>query len=251
MPAAPSSMKMEIPSRIHIMPLGFEKSRAWESAEKLKADEVVLVIHRDDDPEANEYLLEVEQELEKLGIQVHVEQCDLFDLYDSLGTIAEQIEAYGDNEVFVNVATGSKVTAIAGMIACMTFDAVPYYVRARDYNRDGEPAVGASEIIELPKYNIEKPEKEQIQIMEYILRKEDNGETVTKGNLIHEAEQRSMPFITQSDAQEKGKYRLLDRAIIDPLTEAGYIRTEKSGRSKNVHLTEDGRQAVQAFASLI
>lgn len=241
--------ELEIPSRVHVMPLGFEEYRVYESAERLKADKVVLLVHADDDlDEFDEYLM-VTDELDARGIEYEPVRCDLFGLYDSLGTFADVITNYPDDQVFVNVATGSKVTAIAGMIACMVRNATPYYAMDNQYKPDGDASVG--EITKLPRYNIEAPQKEQVEIMEFIQEKEEAGEAVTKGDLIHEAERRQLPFITRHDVQEKGKYRLLDRDIINPLKQEGYIEVEKVGRNKEISLTDDGHEAIKAFRSLV
>lgn len=241
--------ELNLPTRTHVMPLGFEKERVYRAAIELNADLVVIVAHDRDDLENSEYYQIVKENLDEHGIPSEVERCDLFDLYDSLSVIGEQISSYEKEEVFVNVATGSKVTAIAGMIACMAFDATPYYVKGIGYEDSKAPE--AEGYIQLPKYNIEAPEAEQIRMMEYIQQRLDDGEAPTKVELIREAERQQLPFISQQDVKEKGKYRLLDRSIIEPLMKSGYLEERKSGRNKKVTLTEDGQDAVRAFTSLV
>ncbi|PSP32480.1 hypothetical protein BRC64_06585 [Halobacteriales archaeon QH_10_67_22] len=50
------------------------------------------------------------------------------------------------------IASGSKVTAIGGMIACIATGATPYYVRAERYaaETDGDVAEGIREVTQLP-----------------------------------------------------------------------------------------------------
>lgn len=249
-PTKSLDVDMEIPSRVHIVPLGYEKSRVYEATKDLKADDVVLIIHKDDDENSNEYLRDVSAELSELGIKPEIDVCDLFDLYDSLSVIAKQISEHQKDEVFVNVSTGSKVTAIAGMIACMVFDATPYYVHGEGYE-DGMPPKSTGEISKLPQYEIDAPSRAQVELMTFIRDRMEESEPVTKGDLIYEAEQRSLEFITQSDVQEKGKYRLLDRNVVEPLVESGYLEVHKSGRNKEVILTASGMDAVMAFEGLV
>jgi len=45
----------------------------------------------------------------------------------------------------------------------------------------------------------------------------------------------------------KGKYRLLDTHIVEPLKERGWIEEAKQGRNKVLRLTADGEAALQAF----
>ncbi|AXG12003.1 HFX_2341 family transcriptional regulator domain-containing protein [Haloplanus rubicundus] len=242
-----TEMEREIASRIHIMPLGFEEERVYESAERLKADKVILLTHEGDEEET-EYLKVVRAELDKRGIEIELTHCDLFDLYNSLGKFADKIREYENEDVYVNLSTGSKVTAIAGMIACMVFEATPYYVRAGKYE-DAPSEI--KDIVELPKYDIKAPDDQLIKLMILIQRHSDKGEVVTKGDLIDAGEEMELPFITEHDVKDKGQYRILDREIVNPLKEAGYIKLSKEGRSKRVELTDDGREAVNAFRSFV
>jgi predicted transcriptional regulator len=45
----------------------------------------------------------------------------------------------------------------------------------------------------------------------------------------------------------KGKYRLLDTHIVEPLKQRGWIVESKSGRNKILELADDGASALQAF----
>lgn len=240
---------LTVPTRIHVMPLGFEKERVYNVAGRLNADLVVLIVHTEDNLNNNEYYQSVSSELDRMGIDFEKEQGDIFDLYDSLSVIGEQISKFDTEDIFVNVATGSKVTAIAGMIACMAFEATPYYVKGDGYEETKTPKDG--DIIRLPKYKIDAPAKEQVRILEFIYRESEKGNPPSKSDLIEEAERQQLPFIESHDVQDKGKYRLLDRSIIDPLLEAGYVELKTAGRNKEVILTENGKDAVRAFESLV
>ena len=237
--------EMEISERVHVMPLGYEEERAYLSAERLKADKVVLVAH----PDSDKYVSTVDTELTKRGIEVEVERCNIFDLYSSLGTIAEQLHEHRREHVFVNISTGGKITAIAGMIACMVTGAEPYYVQAEDY--ETKIPKGIASIKSLPRYPIEAPDPQQIQILDYIKERQEEGDFPTKGDLIRFGEAAGLPFISNHDVEDKGKYRLLDSHIIHPLSEKGYITIEKSGRQKEIGLTKNGEGTLRAFHYMI
>lgn len=254
-------MSLKVPDRTHVMAMGYEEERLYRVAERLKADNVLIVKHDDENEHGRgkHHLEVVLDALDKKDIENEVIQCDIFDMYQSLGIISEIISQHENDEVFVNVSTGSKVTAIAGMIACMvTGKATPYYVQASEYpgfkdasDKEYPAPRGIEEITELPRYPIDPPAAQEIEVLNYIHSQNKQGEQVTKGNIIHFGEKNNLPFITESKVEEKGKYRQLDAHIIEPLLESGYITTRKEGRNKVVSITERGENAIRAFGYLL
>lgn len=240
-------MGLDVPNRVHIMPVGYERDRVTMAAQQYKADQIVLLTHEENDAGAQEHLVAVKDELESLGIPFEVVETDLFDLYSSLGEIATLITGFENDDVYVNVSTGSKITAIAGMIASMVTGATAYYIKAKDYD---EWPRGIEKTTQLPHYPIDPPEEEQVAVLTLLQRMEVRDKEVTKGDVIHFAQHNALPFISES-SDGKGNYRLLDTHILDPLQERGYITERKQGRNKIIELTEDGKGAVTAFECLI
>ncbi|AGB36703.1 HFX_2341 family transcriptional regulator domain-containing protein [Natronococcus occultus] len=247
-----------VSNRVHIFPLGFEYARLKEPIFQWKADIVVPIEYRDSDHTVQfieEFLAELE---ENDRIEVDKRSCDIFDLYDTLGTISKAIMDYSNEEVFVNLSAGSKITAIAGMIACMATGARPIYARP-SYKPEksripDEPLHDeVAEVFELPRYPIERPSDFHISFLAFIderTTEEANGRYrgVSKKELIEFALDQEFPFIIESEAStEKGYYRLLDRHVVKPLQEKEYLEIEKIGRKKYVTLTEDGENALRAF----
>lgn len=231
------------------MPVGYEYERIIQPAEEFRADIVVLIGH-EDDPEGSdgdEHLRDAIEALDNAGIEVEPRECDIFDLYSSMGKIAESITEHEDDEVYVNVSTGSKVTAIAGMIASMVLDSTPYYVRAKDYS---DTPNDIHEKTELPTYPIDAPDSEQVDVLEFIDRFSREQGPPTKGEIIHFSEKFNLDYVSRNVAG-KGKYRLLDTHIVEPLKERGYIEESKRGRNKILSLTDDGRAALEAFQWLV
>lgn len=173
---------------------------------------------------------------------------DIFNLYQSLGTIASIIHEFDEEEIFVNVATGSKVTAIAGMIAAMTNDATTYYVKAETY-REGDVPRGIGNIRNLPRYPIDAPDRQHIEIVECLQRTE--RENVTKSNLIDLADEAQLSFVAERDVSRKAKYRLLDNHVITPLLNKGYITVSEEGRNRVISITDEGENLVEAFGYVI
>jgi len=242
-------MGLNVPARVHIMPVGYEYERIIQPAEEFRADKVVLLGHEEDTQgdQGTEHLENAITALEKQNIEVRAEECDIFDLYSSMGAIAELITAHEGDEVYVNVSTGSKVTAIAGMIASMILECTPYYVRASDY--DDEPKQ-IDETTELPTYPIDAPYADQVNVMNFIEVMSERKSPPTKGEIIQFSEYYNQDYITR-DVSRKEKYRILDAHMIEPLKQREYIRESSDGRSKIVSLTEQGRGALEAFQWLI
>jgi hypothetical protein len=243
---------MNVRERVHVAPLGFEHDRVLLPAQNLKADKLYLLEH--DQPDAIEtwYHGELRERIEKSDIDLRREDCNIFGLYDTLGTVAEIISEHGKDEVYVNVSSGSKISAIGGMIACMATGATPYYVHPKSYGREDlekpEPvSEGMDDISELPAYPVDAPSEEKIAVLNYI----DSQEYATKEDLIEFSEAQSLEYISESEAKsKKAKYRLLETNIISPLSEDGYIQIRQVGRTKRVSLTPAGENALRAFGYL-
>lgn len=240
-----TDQNLNVQKRVHIMPMGFEEERISTPARVFNADKLVIIKHNDEHDRFHDHLENVEIELEQIGITPSIRSCDIFDVYDSLGLISEVIAEHRDDEVYVNLSAGSKITAIAGMIACMCTDAQPYYARASDYS--GPYPSEITRIDSLPKYKIDPPTADQIEVLDYLT----NVGPSTKKNLIKFAEDCNLDFLADFDGKEKGKYRRLESNIISPLGESGYITVERSGRERIVTITTSGRKAKKAFKNLV
>lgn len=251
-----------IRNRVQIVPLGFEYARLKQPISEWKAD-IVVAIEYEDAAEEIPYITALLEELDDdERIVLDRRACDIFELYDALGTIAEAISDYETDDVYVNLSAGSKITAIAGMIACMASGASPIYARP-DYGPDGEHIPeepfhdDVAEVFELPTYPIDRPSDMLVAFLARIRREttevaHGRYQGVSKLELIEFAREEGFPFIAQSEAAtEKGYYRLLDRHVIEPLREKGYVTIERVGRQKFVTLTTEGSNALQAFGHLV
>jgi hypothetical protein len=242
---------MEVKDRVHIAPLGFERDRVVKPAINLKADIVYLLEHDEPKSAKPNYHEDVKADLREAGVDVNPRTCDIFDLYATLGTVAMITAENQSDDVYVNVSSGSKISAIGAMIACMATDATAYYVHPADYASDdlNEPvSYGVEAVSELPTYPIEPPKAEQVAVLEYL---DEQGE-VTKKQLIEFGEEQGLPFLAdRSTSGNQAKYRLLETHIIDPLEEDGYVQIRQVGRQKRVSLTSAGKNARRAFEYLL
>lgn len=258
-------MGIRVPDRVHISPLGYEHDRVLEPALRYKADIVYLLEHDEPANEKPDYHSTLQDELLDSGIEVRSERCNIFDLYSVLGTVAEVITAHSDDEIFVNISTGSKISAIGGMIACMvtreSVNVTPYYVHAEGYTPEDDDieeapvSFGMAAIAELPTYPIQGPSRDEIAILQCVA----DDEPVKKKRLIRHARRTVERFkrnasekgIDVDDKPHMGEYRLLDTHILRPLIDRECIVIKEVGRSKEVSITDEGENTLRAFEYLI
>jgi hypothetical protein len=243
---------MEVTDRVHVVALGWEVARVVEPLYDLKADKVVLIL-----PESEALLAEFEEEmlddLEAMDrIEVETRTANLYDLDSALQVFTQAVKDHESDDVYINVSTGTKLAAIAGMMATQTSEATPFYVRPTLSDPDDEtletpdePLIpGAGATTELPVFELQGPTSEQLQILGFLHGKDG----VTKKELIQYAEAQELPFIATTESKSKeGRYRLLESHVINPLTENEYISVEKIGREKQVFLEDRGVDALAAF----
>ena len=170
--------------RVHIAPVGFEIDRIAIAAKQMKADRVWLLKHGDPAKDrAQGYMEKIRTQLKKEKIEVHVEYTDRFSLFKILKSVREIVEKEKDNYVFINCSSGSKIQAIACMMACMMFQGktkmTPYYAEPESYaSVKGEQlSTGLKTVVKLPAYEIHTPKPALVQALKII--KEDGG-NITK-----------------------------------------------------------------------
>jgi len=255
---------MNVAERVHVMPLGFEHDRIVEPAREYRADRVVLLDWIADDIERPAYHDDVRADLADAGIETQCRDCELFDLYDSIAVIADVVTAEATptddadvaNEVYVNLATGSKITAIGGMIACMvTGAASPYYVRAERYASGTEPVGYGMELaIDLPTYPMDHPDRQQVAVLDRLA----GAGACSKKELIRFGTERDLPFVADCDRPfdasgkpTKQSYARLRRHVVEPLVDREFVTVESVGTTRQVRLTDAGRNARRAFGFVL
>jgi hypothetical protein len=159
----------------------------------------------------------------------------------------------------VNVSTGSKIQAIASMMACMMFKDMatikPYYVVPEKYNtilleeKKNQETEGMKDIITLPEYKIEIPSEKLIECMHMIGLHKNNK--VTKRELKDLALNKGLIQVGKEDSQDKEElrdqaaYMALNKNLLEPLMEWKFISVEKVGSHHIVSLTDEGYNALR------
>ena len=238
--------------RVHVVPVGFEVLRVTEPLIRMRADKAYFVRYRADDP-AMRFYARVKNELESRYQHIAIEETfvDIWNLYSCLEAYREIIRQEQGNHVYFNVSTGTKITAMAGLLSCMLWDATPYYAKVA-YPQARAQDIPTEQVDEpdiLPIYEINKPKEELLLILGIL---KQNGGRMKKVNLIRKLEEEGIIKVrdeSKTDLSRAAKHSQL-RAMIEPLESSWrYIKVEASGRRSEVSLTEQGNTALNVFGS--
>ena len=238
--------------RIHIAPVGYEIDRVVIPAKQEKADRVWLLLHENKtDDKSGPFTTKITRQLEKLGIEVKHEDHDRRDLFKIIRAIKNIIEKENENEIYVNLASGSKIQAIGTMMACMMFNENknihPFYVEAKNYRGvDSRQPVstGIKDIQDVPPYSIKIPDQKLVQALRII--KENNGR-LTKKDMARISEENKIIIVNaQEENHSMARFASLDKNIIEPLEEQWkFIKVEKIGRNRWITFTQEGKNAME------
>lgn len=240
--------------RIHIAPLGFESDRIVLPATEMKADKVWILIH--DDPkqtEAISYLEDVKKRLKQKKIDFEIMELNRLNLFSIIKGVKTITESERQHTYYVNVSSGSKIQAIACTMACMMFNEknnlIPYYVQPKEYFPfKGKPqSSGMKLIIDLPRYEIQTPEKKLIKALQLI---EQNNGRISKKDLAKSSDENKLIEIGAKDKNyDQARFASLDKNIIQPLKDKwGFIHEEKKGRTRWLVITEEGKNAIEILS---
>jgi hypothetical protein len=247
--------------RVHIAPVGFEVDRIVLPAIRKKADRVWLLTEKPSQVEdkGSPYAKSIARKLKESNIDCQQASADRIDLFDILRVLRTIIMHEKGNHLLVNVSVGSKIQAIASMMACMMFKDKatirPYYVVPEKYNtilleeKRNQETEGMKDILTLPEYKIEIPNEKLIECMYMISLHKDNK--ITKKELKDLALNNNLIQVGKKDKQGKEErkdqaaYMALNKNLIEPLMEWKFISVEKIGSRHIVSLTEEGTNALR------
>jgi hypothetical protein len=246
--------------RVHVAPVGFEVDRIVLPAVEMKADRVWLITHN------NPSIDEGHQFVNSIRDKLKQERVELFDILRALRIIILKEKG---NSILVNVSVGSKIQAIASMMACMMFKDIamvkPYYVVPERYTsslakEEKQETEGLKQIIGLPEYKIEIPSDKLIRCLDLINRKSDGKKGVPKrelkdsaieSGLIQEDEKRITDRRrTKEQYSEQAAYMSLNKNLIEPLQKYWRFITEtKVGTHHIISLTDEGKNALHFLSA--
>ncbi|MFQ6071600.1 MAG: DUF6293 family protein, partial [Methanosarcinales archaeon] len=210
-----------------------------------------------------EYANEIKERLKSFLKPEQIIPIEL-DIHDFNGIMSElcaliKKEKSQKSNVFINISSGGKLFASAATIACMMYDATPYYVVPEEYKIHGEDfyengktlglSSGMKDIIDIPKYTITPPPKEFIQVLKIL----QNGSMKQK-DIIKELNNSG---VMQKVYDAKNKNKILKKAYMEfrrnylqPLLDKGLIKKEGQSRKQKITITEEGLNTLNIFGKV-
>lgn len=251
---------LEVPQRVHVVPLGFEHDRVVIPALTLKAEKVIILANPEQVDSANEFRRGVIESLEKKGVKCETRRAPIFEVASTLDVIVSILRQHRKDRLYVNVSAGSKIQALAGFLAAMIvraegIDVSVYYAEPDSY-KESQPkrplSTGVKQIVEIPPLALPTPSRE-IKASMQILSQRDcsklelglelaSSGLLDKGKLDPSGEPRD-------ENARVSLQRSVDQRVIQPLLSLGHVTATRKGRKVIVSLTDSGRQAAAVLTA--
>lgn len=240
--------------------MGFEVERVTQAILEDRADRVYLLTQAGEDA-AGPFVAEVRRRLAaRADLEVTVEATAIWDVFATLATLRrifeteKRLDRHATSVVplRVNVSTGTKISAIAGTLACMLWHGEPYYVQvSRSWYSGLTPKVRpVNDVVRrvepVSVYELRSPAPRLVEVLEALQRR---GGTLRKRDLIRElgldqphAEDGSARRPSAQAQHSRLRHRL------DPLEgKWGFVAADPGGARGRVTLTDQGRLALTLF----
>ena len=238
--------------RVHIAPLGFEIDRIVLPLKQTKADKLWILAHDNKSEDlSGPYLEKIKKECKKLGVEIKVAYSDRLSLFKAIKSIKDIISQEENNYIYVNVASGSKIQAIACMMACMVLkecdNLPPFYAEPESYAafEGKQQSFGIKDTIALPTYEIQTPQPKLLAALKII--SDQPKQKITKKDMAQIAEEQNIITINaEQENHSQARFASLDKNIISPLEkEWKFIEVEKIGRNRWIKITQEGKDAAE------
>ncbi len=238
--------------RVHIAPVGFEVDRIIIPLKQTKADKLWLISHDNKSSDlSGPYLDKIKKACKSLDVKVEIAYADRLNLFKAIKSIRDIIAQEVNNHVYVNVASGSKIQAIACMMACMMlkdYDNLrPFYAEPEKYLAlsGRQQSEGVKGMIELPTYEIQIPKQKLLKALKIIVRQKN--QKITKKEMAEIADREGIINVNAEKANySQARFASLDANIIAPLeNEWKFIEVEKVGRNRWISITDEGKHAAE------
>jgi len=240
--------------RVHIVPIGYDSyTRVTDSLIKKNAEKVYFIRHKENNRGHEKFYEKVKKELASKAKRIAIREVklDIWNYYDCVAAFREIItkEKKNGNHIYINVSTGTKITAMAGMLAAMAWKIEPYYVRLTHPSLkkiETIPKAVVEDPEELQAYDMEKPKPVYMDILDHlskhkgVMRKKPLVEYLKDKKIIK-------PVDDSEEFSENAKLSQL-RVLLDPMKDKwNFVTIEHSGRRSEVMITENGRKALRIF----
>ena len=258
--AGPAALGFGDPhARIHIAPVGFEVERVTQPLLEERADRVYLLTRAEDDAAAP-FLAEVVRRLRAAPhpIDVRIERAEIWSVFGALGLLRRLFEQErrtdrrdpGVVPIRVNVSTGTKITAIAGTMACMLWRGEAYYVQVSKAWYSGltphiRPVNDVVRTVDpVSVYELRAPGPELVEVLEALARR---GGSLRKRELIQELRLDRLTHPDGRPSTPQAQHSRLRTRLIPLENRWGFVASDPGGARGRVRLTEQGRLALLMF----
>ena len=247
----------KIAERIHIAPVGFEVDRIVLPAIEMKADKVYLLIHDNkSEDKASLWIRDVKKELKNNKIETEIVYANWRDIDSITKSVRNLLLQLKGNNIYINLASGSKNHAIGLDRAVMTLDESErdniqmFYAESKSYLGFSHPkqlSTGVREIKSVRSHRIVIPNKKLIGALKIISDYyEEENEPIKKKELAKRCEDAGLLNISSTSSNRSQVILTsLDKTIIKYLKEPWKaIVEEQVGRNRLISLTDEGKYLV-------
>lgn len=242
--------------RVHIVPVGFEEDRVVMPAIEMKAEKIILVVKDGDSTRGKQFVKNSIEKLSGKGIKVEEQPIQFFDLNKNMELFNQLIKEHKNDDIYINISTGSKIQALAALFAAMAaknegIRITTYYAIPSKYGNVNEPiSTGLKDIISIPIFPLPQPSSEIKEATKLLLNKpfskEELGKILAQKGVLGEKLKRAIDD-SWDEKTRISVHSTVQSKIIVPMLNEKYIITEKKGRNLIITLTEFGREASNLF----
>jgi len=238
---------------IYVLPVGFDLPRVLKFPNDTLPTQCYLITQsqkKNSKDEGRGYVFQAYDFMIEKNIPTQVIGCsNFFDIFDIMASYRWIAENHVNDQIYVNVGGGSKLTAMAGMVIAGIYDHVNcFYSRVSVKDGAIDPSTEFKEILMLPKFQIEPPKESHIHLLEFFVKegvysKKNALEFLIKEGLIEE------DFVPQGSEKSKKRsqqslFNSLKRNFIEPMVEDGLLFENPSGQ---LSITNKGSQIRKIF----
>lgn len=251
---------MKTIEKVHIIPLGFERSVAVKPIRVLGGVRAHLITIGGKFAEKYElyekqryFERAVVADLERLEVEVEVHHTDLFDFMMAVGAIAEVVveEKNRGSEVYLNLSSHGRLVSVASALVGWCHGVRTFYVFAERYARDeeeekiyGRSVCEKPVIFETPSLEFVKLSNEEKYAISLIHSQIEYGKDHMKLRELSKKLEIQFPHIYSFSGEGRRKEQELlnkvNRRVISRLEARGLVEKEKVGRNVILRLTELG-----------
>lgn len=254
-------MELTGQKKVHIVPMGYEIDRIELPIKEIGADRIYLITDEEEKETGLRYLEELKRRIKKIigEKDFKILRCPMWDFRKLMSLLCELVrkEKLEGNFVYINLSSGSKLSAIAGTLASLMYGAVPYYAVAEKYNIE-YPVEGGKirgitsgvlKILKIPPYTIEAPPDELISALAILSEK---GGRISQKDYIFKLEYKGLIKDATEEQRKKKEvtkkgYAKAKRQFFEKLEDKGWAVKKGKGRTSYIEITEEGKNTFETF----